>query len=133
MSVIRRLRKLAEKAEREFEEFLKEAKRHEVTIILFGSRARGNHTLISDYDLLIIHVGDELKRKGLTLNVFNVELEELRNTISSSPLLLAAILEGRVLIDNLNVEDELKELRKRLIGLKAGVSKDRIVLPKVYS
>ena len=45
-----------EKARRKlFEEYLRRLSEEPVTVILFGSRARGDYNLLSDYDLLIIY------------------------------------------------------------------------------
>ena len=53
-------------------------------VILFGSRARGDHEELSDYDLLIV-VPDELYRKGMDL-----ELRHLLTDISVAKDLIVA-------------------------------------------
>lgn len=130
MSVAESLKRLELKVERLLEEVVLEAARKRATLILFGSRARGNHCLTSDYDILAVCSGEPVKGRGLMVNVFNVRLEDLEEEVFVSPVVLAAVLEGRVLSDPLKLRSDLTRLRRRLAGLGASVTPERIVMPK---
>jgi len=93
-----------------------------VTIILFGSRARGDYSASSDTDLLIIlerSTWDDLKlildlayKCGVASpepHVFSIDFV-VRN-FENNTLLLDAVYEGKVLVDEFNI---IETLRKRL-------------------
>lgn len=130
MSAVERLRRLRSETEALLGEVLKEASSVGATLILFGSRARGDHSLMSDYDLLAIYRDMPVKGGGIIVNVFNLKLEELEEEAYRSPLVLSALLTGRVVLDGLGIEGALAELRERLKTAGARVESDRIVMPK---
>lgn len=130
MSVVKLLRRIEEGSRKEYEELLASLKERKVTVILFGSRASGRHSLLSDYDLLVIYEDEPVRARGLAVNVFNVKRSELREKLSS-PLVVSALLGGQVILDNLDLTQELKGLSEELRKRGAKLGGDRIVLPRV--
>jgi len=122
--------------EEAFERYLASLKDEAITLILFGSRARGEQTALSDYDLLVI------KKRGaassayrnfdphLNLSIFEVWLDELESAAYWNSVVLSALLEGQILLDNLGVKGELMRLRERLLIEGAYVSKKGVRFPK---
>jgi len=55
MRFIEWLKEREETRRKLFEEYLRRLSEEPVTVIIFGSRARGDYNLLSDYDLLIIY------------------------------------------------------------------------------
>jgi predicted nucleotidyltransferase len=122
--------------EEAFERYLDGLKGEDIALILFGSRARGEQTALSDYDLLAV------KRRGstssaykdfepnLNISIFEVWLDELEPAAHWNSLVLAALLEGRVILDNLGIASELKRLRERLIERGAYISKKGVKFPR---
>jgi len=122
--------------EEAFERYLHGLKEEPLTLILFGSRARGEQTALSDYDLLVI------RRRGTTcsayknfdprlnISVFEVWLDELEPAAYWNSIVLSALLEGQVVLDNLGVEEELRRLRERLMREGACISKKGVRFPR---
>ena len=122
--------------EEAFERYLASLKDEAVTIILFGSRARGEQTAMSDYDLLVI------KKRGATssayrnfdpslnVSIFEVWLDELESAAYWNSVVLSALLDGRVILDNLGVKEELMRLKERLIKEGAYISRKGVKFPK---
>ncbi len=129
MSVVRFLLRIEEASKRVYEELLASLKEQKVTAMLFGSRASGKHTLLSDYDLLVVYEEEPIKSKGLTVNVFNVKRSELTDRLNS-PILISALLEGKIVIDNLNLSQKLIELKEDLKRRGARLESDKIILPR---
>jgi predicted nucleotidyltransferase len=122
--------------EEAFERYLASLKDEAITLILFGSRARGEQTALSDYDLLVIK-----KREAessayrnfdphLNLSIFEVWLDELESAAYWNSVVLSALLEGQILLDNLGVKGELMRLREGLLREGAYVSKKGVKFPK---
>ena len=130
MSVAVLLERLKSRGEALFKEVLEEASEREVTLLLFGSRARGDYNILSDYDLLAIHRGTPLEGRGLIVNVFNVDVRELDEEVYRSPLVFSAVMTGHVILDKLNIKQHLSELRRRLTRDGGRVEGDKIILPK---
>jgi predicted nucleotidyltransferase len=122
--------------EEAFERYLASLKDEAVTLILFGSRARGEQTAMSDYDLLVI------KKRGATssayrnfdprlnVSIFEVWLDELESAAYWNSVVLSALLEGHILLDNLGVKEEFMKLRERLLREGAYVSRKGVRFPK---
>jgi predicted nucleotidyltransferase len=122
--------------EEAFERYLASLKDEAVTLILFGSRARGEQTAMSDYDLLVI------KKRGATssayrnfdprlnVSIFEVWLDELESAAYWNSVVLSALLEGHILLDNLEVKEEFMKLRERLLREGAYVSRKGVRFPK---
>ena len=111
-----------------FEEYLRRLSEEPVTVVLFGSRARG------DYDLLIIYRERRAPKPhelGSSLNAqcFLVHESELRERAYDSSIVIAALLEGRMLVDNLGLADDLKKLAEEIREKGAAISRDRVVYP----
>ena len=130
MSVAVLLERLKSRGEALFREVLDEVSKREVTLLLFGSRARGDYNILSDYDLLAIHRGTPLEGRGLIVNVFNVDVRELDEEVYRSPLVFSAVMTGHVILDKLNIKRHLSELRRRLTRDGGRVEGDKIILPK---
>ena len=127
MRFIEWLKEREETRRKLFEEYLRRLSEEPVTVILFGSRARGDYNLLSDYDLLIIYRERRAPKPhelGLSLNAqcFLVHESELRERAYDSSIVIAALLEGRILVDNLNLAEEIREKG-------AAISRDRVVYP----
>lgn len=85
------------------------------TIILYGSRARGEATLTSDYDIVAIREKGDLERdcrffEGFYLDIF-VYAED---TIKNPDVSLIRIKDGIVLCQKDNIGDELLEKIKTI-------------------
>ncbi|MGP3667582.1 MAG: nucleotidyltransferase domain-containing protein [Candidatus Bathyarchaeota archaeon] len=107
----------------------------DVTVILFGSYAKGDFNKASDYDLVLISnklKGNPLERtkqvyklneEFLPLDILAFTQEEFLKAMENlSPTALDAIEEGKVLHDN----GFYDEARKRLLELKEkGLRKER--------
>ncbi|MHA1859971.1 MAG: nucleotidyltransferase domain-containing protein [Candidatus Asgardarchaeia archaeon] len=117
--------------------FVEDLKKHykKITVILFGSRARGDYSASSDTDILIILddydwndlrlILDIAYRCGVVSpepHVFSFDYV-IRN-FESNTLLLDAIYEGIVLIDYFNViellESRLKKVLRKFKKTKKG-------------
>ena len=83
------------------------------TVILFGSRARGDHLPYSDYDIAVVleEVKDKLttivtlrklKPRGLPLDLLVFQVDEL-----SDPLILEMLKKCKVLYDGLGIASHL--------------------------
>jgi predicted nucleotidyltransferase len=122
--------------EEAFDRYLDGLKGEELTLILFGSRATGEQTALSDYDLFVI------KKRGTTISayrnfdprlnvsIFEVWLDELESAAYWNSVVLSALLEGRVILDNLGVKEELMRLKERLIKEGAYISRKGVKFPK---
>jgi len=83
------------------------------TIILFGSRARGDYLPYSDYDLVVVlqEVDDKistieefrrLKPRGLPLDLLVIRVDEL-----SDPLILKMFRKFKILYNGLKINSEI--------------------------
>jgi predicted nucleotidyltransferase len=122
--------------EEAFERYLDALRGEGVTLILFGSRARGEETALSDYDLLVVRgrgCASSAYRDfdpHLNISIFEVWLDELESAAHWNSVVLAALLEGRVILDNLGIATELKRLRERLMERGAYISKRGVKFPR---
>ncbi|MEM2989073.1 MAG: hypothetical protein QXU06_04085 [Candidatus Bathyarchaeia archaeon] len=129
MSVVSSLRRIDAESKRAYEELVESLRGRKVALLLFGSRAGGGGTLLSDYDLLAIYGDAPIEGRGLIVNVFNVSASELEGRLSS-PIIVSALLGGEIVLDNLGISQRLKELKVELERRGAKLEGDRIVLPK---
>ncbi len=100
----------------------------ELLIVLFGSRARGDSTPASDYDLLI--VSNKAGRRGVEVRwpaqLFRYSLEEARRRLEEGDtILLDALTEGKLLCGDERLFNELRGHAQRVIG-RLGIEKTRI-------
>jgi predicted nucleotidyltransferase len=94
-----------------FKAFIEGLKEKEMCVILFGSKAKGEDNLLSDFDLMIITKDKE----DLTSNIdfpadlFCYTLEDcLKEIKNRNTLFLDAFTQGKALFDNIDVFDFLK-------------------------
>lgn len=105
-----------------------------MTAILYGSVSRGEATAISDVDILIIADRDsiaELDLYGLPTQVspYVVERHKLREMAYTNSVVIAALLEGVLLVDNLSMMAELEELKKEIEASGGKVTHRQIRYP----
>jgi len=104
------------------------------TIILFGSRARGEYSAFSDTDILIIleesslETLEEIIKMAYEADLVSPEIHLFEKNwvienFESNTVLLDAVYEGKVLVDKLNIIKELKERLDEL--LKSEWTKER--------
>jgi predicted nucleotidyltransferase len=121
--------------EEAFERYVSRLRGMRVSVILFGSRARGDATAASDYDLLIVKedralsVAPHLLEPMLDATVVEVCLNELEERACESSLVLAAVLEGKLILDNLGIRRRLEELRSELVRRGASVDARGVRFP----
>jgi predicted nucleotidyltransferase len=121
--------------EEAFERYVSRLRGMRVSVILFGSRARGDATAASDYDLLIVKedralsVAPHLLEPMLDATVVEVCLDELEERACESSLVLAAVLEGMLILDNLGIRRRLEELRSELVRRGASVDARGVRFP----
>ena len=106
-----------------FVDFMVSSYGERVTAVLFGSRARGGHNVMSDYDVLLVCDGDVFdevrRRRPPGVQLFHVKPRELEERIGEFNTILAdAAVEGVVLHDGLGIwhrvsEMVLEEARRR--------------------
>jgi len=116
------LRRTVERGKLREERLREIVDRFKVTVILFGSRARGGSTPASDYDLLIIYddpaelekLLSSFKDARIPVDVHAFTLEDALNTMPTSTIILDALEEGIVLKESI----PLGPLRERLRSLK---------------
>lgn len=87
------------------------------TIILYGSRARGDSTETSDYDIIAIRETGELMRdghlfEGAYLDVFIYSEQEIKNPDAS----LIRIKDGVVIVQKNNLGDQLLKKIKNIFS-----------------
>ena len=112
--------------EKVFKRFIQELIRRKPrsTLLLFGSRAKGEATPLSDYDLLmVVEEPTEIEAPPfIQLSIIDVrELEvEIRRF---NTLVVDAVIEGIVLHDGLGIYEEMKRIVRREIARRK-VKKD---------
>lgn len=113
--------KLVEKyveIKREVEDYLEKLCLEQYTVILFGSRARGDYRPDSDWDILVI--GEEKPVEPLLpINIFHVKPGELADHIKNfNTIVIDAFYEGKPICDKNNIymryrEETMKEITRR--------------------
>lgn len=106
--------------EMQFKEYVAYLCNNNFTVILFGSRARGDFKIYSDYDLLVI--GEELPRFPPTdaIELHFYKRERIDKEIAEfNTVVIDAFYEGKLPCDKLNIyEDKRKKVLERVKGLK---------------
>jgi len=106
-----------------------------VTAILFGSTVRGERTAISDYDILIVKEDECIDASPakleprLNASVFEVLEGDLERLAYTNSVVVAALLEGTVILDNLEIQEKLENLREKIVRCGARVTKDYVKFP----
>ena len=121
--------------EARFREVLKELCSRSLAVVLFGSRARGDYTPLSDWDLMaIIPMGEyrvEVRDIG---QVVWLPLSELDHVLNHSMIILDAVADGKVLCGDSGVfkyvKDKVDEYvkGKNLVRTKYGWFPDVVAL-----
>jgi len=113
-----------EEKKKRFLEAINRLKDKKILVILFGSRAKGKSNYLSDFDVLII---GEVDIDLDFVDVFKFKgVEEIKKGIDElNSVILDALIEGMVLIDNLNVFRELRDYALRRIK-ERGIKKVKI-------
>ena len=108
---------------KKFLDEIEKLKDKKVLLILFGSRAKGKASFLCDYDVLL--VGDaELKLDFVDVFKYG-NLEEIKREIDKlNSVVLDALIEGIVLVDNLKVADKLRKYALKKVSEK-GLKKTR--------
>jgi len=82
-----------------------------VAIVLFGSRARGDNTPLSDWDLLAIVPTGEYKVEVMSIGqVVWLPLDKLDHVLETSMIILDAIFDGKILCGD---EDVFMMVKRR--------------------
>ncbi len=86
------------------------------TLILFGSRARGDATPLSDYDLLAVTDGPVDVEKPPFVQLFVMDIRDLESEVRRfNTVLIDAVMEGIVLHDGLSIYEEVRRKVEREI------------------
>ncbi|MUN29874.1 nucleotidyltransferase domain-containing protein [Sulfolobus metallicus DSM 6482 = JCM 9184] len=94
------------------------------TVILFGSRGRGDFTEESDYDILVIGEGNVPMHQEEWIDVYFVELSSLDKKIEEfHPFVIDSFYEGFPLCDTLKIYDKIKV---KVLERVKGFRKDKI-------
>ncbi|NQE53699.1 hypothetical protein C5S29_08905 [ANME-1 cluster archaeon GoMg3.2] len=91
--------------------FIEGLKGKELCVILFGSKARGEDNLLSDFDLLIItkEKEDQVLNIDFPADLLCYTLENCLNEIKNQDtLFLDAFTQGKAIFDSIEVFDFLK-------------------------
>ncbi|MEM0349910.1 MAG: nucleotidyltransferase domain-containing protein [Candidatus Caldarchaeum sp.] len=110
-------RKLSTLKEKMFEEIRDELCGDSFLVILFGSRARGEETPLSDYDLLVIreHGGDRVVLKW-PAQIFSYTVDEVFEELRRlNTLVLDAVLEGRFLCGDAQLFERLRKEAETIV------------------
>jgi predicted nucleotidyltransferase len=111
---------LYKKEEIQFKEYVSYLCERDYTVILFGSRARGDYKIYSDYDILV--VGEEIPKFPPTdaIEIHFVKKDRLEDKIREfNTVVIDAFYEGKQLCDKLNIyEDNKRKVLERVRGLK---------------
>ncbi|MET1159803.1 MAG: nucleotidyltransferase domain-containing protein [Thermoprotei archaeon] len=107
------LRRIYEEIEKKVVEYLEKLCSLDYTVILFGSRARGDYRPDSDWDVLVIGYS-EPEKPLLPINMFFYKPSELDKNIENfNTIVIDAFYEGKLLCDNLGIYDKY---RGRILG-----------------
>jgi len=119
-SLLSDLLELYKNEETQFKEYVSYLCERNYTVILFGSRARGDYKIYSDYDLLVI--GEEMPKLPPTdaIELHFVKKEKLEDKIREfNTIVIDAFYEGKVICDKLNIyEDNKRKVLEKIKGLK---------------
>ncbi|WP_238025369.1 MULTISPECIES: nucleotidyltransferase domain-containing protein [Metallosphaera] len=121
-SIVSDLWEIYAEEEKEVREYVSALCGKEYTVILFGSRARGDNMIYSDWDLLV--VGKE--RPGVPpgeIDLHYVKVESLEREIQEfNTTVIDAFYEGVLQCDNLSI---FKRYRDMVLGRIHGLKKTR--------
>jgi len=101
-----------------FKAFIEGLREKEMCVILFGSKAKGEDNLLSDFDLLIItkDKGDMALNIDFPADLFCYTLEDcLKEIKNRNTILLDAFTQGKAIFDDIDVFDFLKNEVKYVV------------------
>lgn len=105
----RKIKTLNKKWDASLKSFLDVFASEKVLIILFGSRSREDYNLLSDYDIVII--SEKVIEKPVLdfpSDLFVFTFNEASNLLTKDNFIIKnALLNGEILLDNLNNSNEL--------------------------
>ncbi|MGC9136500.1 nucleotidyltransferase domain-containing protein [Caldivirga sp.] len=103
------LREISRRRELEAEQVIQHLCGRSLAVALFGSRARGNNTPLSDWDLLAIVSSGEYKIEQINIGqIVRLPLSRLNDIIEYSMIILDAITDGKLLCGDPSVFNEVK-------------------------
>ncbi|ABW02146.1 nucleotidyltransferase domain-containing protein [Caldivirga maquilingensis] len=95
--------------ENRFKETLNELCSRALVVVLFGSRARGDYTPLSDWDLLAIVADGEYRVEIMDVGqVVWLPLSRLNNVLKNSMIILDAVTDGKVLCGDSRIFEVVK-------------------------
>lgn len=112
------IREMHAEWERNFKAFIEELKGKGMCVVLFGSKAKGEDNLLSDFDLVIItNDKEDLALKiDFPADLFCYSIEEcLKEIENKNTILLDAFALGKVIFDDIGVFDSLKSEVKKVV------------------
>ena len=113
-----------------FERWLRETCTRGVTVVLFGSRARGTHHALSDFDVAVITDGGDYRVERAEFGeVFHVPVERLEEVLNLSVVILDIALDGKVLCGDAARFEALRDAALRYIEERGLVKTDSGWLP----
>jgi len=115
-------RRLARKNAEAFETVKRDLCSQVRLAVLFGSRSRGEHTPLSDYDVLVVKAEPSpaiFQRMG-PVQVFSYGEEEIRKQLTSfNTVVLDALLEGVLLCGDKTLFEGLKSMAGKVVEERA--------------
>ncbi|BFH74228.1 nucleotidyltransferase domain-containing protein [Sulfurisphaera javensis] len=119
-SLLSDLLELYKKEEKEAKEYIASlCEKKKYTVILFGSRARGDNKIYSDWDLLVIGY-EKPPLPWAEVDLHFIPVDKVKEAIKEfNTIVIDAFYEGKLICDDLSIYDELKkEVEKRIVGYK---------------
>ncbi len=112
------IREMHEEWEEKFKAFIEGLKGKEMCVILFGSKAKGEDNLLSDFDLVIITKDKEdfALKIDFPADLFCYTLEDcLREIKNKNTIFLDAFTQGKAIFDGIDVFNFLKNEVKYVV------------------
>ncbi|GAB6946739.1 nucleotidyltransferase domain-containing protein [Vulcanisaeta sp. JCM 16161] len=104
------LNEITRQREVRFREVLNELCRESLVVILFGSRARGDNTPLSDWDLMAVVSSGEYRVETVDVGqVVWLPLDRLDYVLEHSMIILDAVADGKVLCGDAKVFNDIKD------------------------
>lgn len=116
---LRALNELIKEREARFRDLLNEVCSKALVVALFGSRAKGSNTPLSDWDLLAIIPTGQYKIEAKDIGqVVWLPLDKLDEVLEYSMIILDAVIDGKVLCGDHAVFENVKSRVKSYIEEK---------------
>jgi len=112
------IREMHEDWEEKFKAFIDGLKGKEMCVVLFGSKAKGEDNLLSDFDLLIItkNKGDRVLNIDFPADLFCYTVEDcLKEIKKRNTIFLDAFTQGKAIFDDIDVFDFLRNEVKYVV------------------